>query len=143
MRHLNRLAIGSVGTFVLLAATPTLAQSGIAGVYTMTLSPADLKGVNGPPAEKMAGTWIVTFTADGTYSVRQNNTDHVKGTYTSEGDEVTMTDTEGDFACKGDELYGVYRFQRDSHSLRLTKIKDDECAGRAAVLTLKPFSETK
>jgi hypothetical protein len=135
--HLPRIVAGLA--LVALASLVLSAQTTLAGAYTMTVAVADLKGVPGPQAEKLAGTWTVSFAADGTYTVRQGETEHVQGTYTVTGDEVTMNDTHGDFACVGDELEGVYRVRREGQTLTLTKVKDDSCQGRAVILTAKAF----
>ena len=124
---------------VALASIVLSAQATLAGAYTATVAVSDLKGVPGPQAEKMAGTWTVAFAADGTYTVRQGDTEHVQGKYTIDGDQVTMNDAHGDFACVGDELEGIYRVRREGAMLTLTKVRDDSCQGRAVILTAKAF----
>jgi hypothetical protein len=142
--HLRRPASIVAGlALVALASIVLGAQSTIAGAYSTTVTVSDLKGVPGPQAEKMAGTWTVAFADDGTYTVRQGDTEHVQGKYTIDGDEVTMNDAHGDFACVGDELEGVYRVRRDGTMLTLTKVKDDSCQGRVVILTAKAFAEVK
>lgn len=128
---------------VALASVVLSAQTSLPGAYSATVAVSDLKGVPGPQAEKMAGTWTVAFAADGTYTVRQGETEHVQGKYRIAGDEITMNDAHGDFACVGDELEGVYRVRREGTMLTLTKVRDDSCQGRAVILSAKAFVESK
>jgi hypothetical protein len=141
LRHPASIVAGLA--LVALASIVLSAQTSLPGAYTATVAVSDLKGVPGPQAEKMAGTWTVAFAADGTYTVRQGETEHVQGKYTIAGDEITMNDAHGDFACVGDELEGVYRVRREGTMLTLTKVKDDSCQGRAVILTAKAFVEAK
>lgn len=120
-----------------------IAQSGLAGAYKTTLTAADLPGAPPGAAEKLSGNWTVSFAADGTFSVKQDADEHVKGTYTSSGDQFTLTDTGGDLACLGDDTRGVYRMTRSGTSVKFTTVKDDACAGRAGVLTAKAFEQSK
>ena len=125
------------------AASGLIAQSTLAGVYRTTLSAADLPGAPPGAAEKMAGAWTVTFGPDGTYSVRHDGEEHVKGSYTSSGDQFTLSDASGDFACLGDDAQGVYRVTRTGTSAKFSVVKDAACAGRAAILSAKGFEQVK
>ena len=142
--HPRRPASIAAGlALVALASIVLGAQATLAGAYTATVAVSDLKGVPGQQAEKMAGTWTVAFAADGTYTVRQGETEHVQGKYAIDDDEITMNDAHGDFACVGDELEGVYRVRREGSMLTLTKVRDDGCQGRAVILTAKAFVVVK
>ena len=93
------------------------------------------------PPGSIVGTWSITFGRDRTYSVKHDNTEHVAGKYTMNGDEVQFNDASGDYACKGgDASEGVYRVKTEGVTLTFTKVKDDECPGRVATLTPKPFT---
>jgi hypothetical protein len=137
-----RMFVFSVSTTVATAglATAKAQAPALIGSYSSTLTSADLKVPAGLPVDQMAGTWTVTFTADGRYTVKQNDAGHVSGTYVRKGDEVTLTDASGEFACtKGDDPSGVYRVAMAGGAVTFTKVKDASCPGRAAVLTAKAF----
>lgn len=134
---------------LLLAATivavPALASGTLTGVYTADLIAADFQNApEGAPLDRMTGKWKITFKDDGTFTVEQNEAMHVTGKYSVNGDELTLTDIGGDFACRGAHSPdGVYRVERDATNLRLTLVRDAECEGRSGVLTAKPFTAAK
>jgi hypothetical protein len=141
---------GLLGLIVGVAAVLAMPGSVVAqapaltGSYTTTLTTADLKAPPNMPVEKMTGTWTVTFTADGHYTVKQNDAGHVSGTYVRKGDEVTLTDSSGEFACtEGDDPSGVYRVTMTGGAVTFTMVKDAACPGRAAVLTAKSFQAAR
>jgi hypothetical protein len=144
MRNQIRFVLLAI-LFVLACAGPGTAQE-LRGTYAVTLSADDVKipaGAQIPPGS-MVGTWSITFGPDRTYSVKQDDTEHVAGKYTMNGDEVQFNDASGDYACKGgDAPEGVYRVKTEGATLTFTKVKDDECPGRVATLTPKPFTALK
>jgi hypothetical protein len=124
---------------IVQAQAPTLT-----GSYSATVTAGDLTPPPGMPVERMAGTWTVTFTADGRYGVKQDGTERVSGTYVSKDDQVTLTDSTGEFACtEGADPSGVYRVAIAAGAVTFTKVKDASCPGRAAVLTAKPFQAAR
>jgi hypothetical protein len=135
-----------VAAAITLLAVPAAAQQDLSGTYAVTLSPDDVKipaGAQIPPGA-MVGTWSITFGADRTYSVKQDDVEHVTGKYTMNGDEIHFNDASGDFACKGgDAPEGVYRLRTEGATLTFTKVKDDDCPGRVATLTPKPFTAVR
>ncbi len=142
--HIRQAMATAVLTCLFVPAVSRLiAQSTLAGVYKTTLAAADLPGAPPDAVEKMAGAWTVTFSPDGTFSVQHGADEHVKGTYTSSGDDFTLTDASGDFACLGAETQGVYRITRSGPSAKFTTVKDDACAGRAAILSAKAFEKVQ
>ncbi len=139
--HIKQATATAVLTCLFVPAVSRLiAQSTVAGVYQTTLSAGDLPGAPPAAVERMAGDWVVMLNADGTFVVRQNGTDHVKGTYQAADRQVTFSDAAGDLACIGDGTKGVYRLDRDGTTARFVKLSDESCAGRAAVLTAKAFA---
>jgi hypothetical protein len=145
MLHGFRPAV-MVAAAITLLAVPAAAQQDLSGTYAVTLSPDDVKipaGAQIPPGA-MVGTWSITFGADRTYSVKQDDVEHVTGKYTMNGDEIQFDDASGDFACKGgDAPEGVYRLKTEGATLTFTKVKDDDCPGRVATLTPKPFTAVR
>jgi hypothetical protein len=141
---------GSIATLVVvglaLSGPSAWSQESLVGTYAATLHVEDVKIPAGSeiPTAQIAGEWSVAFGADHTYSVKQNNIEQVTGTYTLQGDELELTDTSGEFACKGgDAPQGVYRVKLDGPALTFTKVKDEECAGRVATITAKPFQRVQ
>jgi hypothetical protein len=148
MHHLLRyVLIASLAIVpVAFGTSPASAEQSLAGTYAVTLTIDDVKlpAGSGIPAASMAGEWTITFGADHTYSVRHNNAEHVTGTFTLKGDELELNDTAGDYACKGgDAPQGIYRVRIDGPTVTFTKLKDEECPGRVATMTPKPFQLVK
>ena len=143
MPHSARHLVTALGvlTLVVFPAGVLRAQSRpITGTYVVTLGAGDLRVTPGPIAARLAGKWSVTFGADGSYTVRKDGTDRVSGKYVMAGDEVTLTDIRGDFACIGDGLEGVYNVKHVKNIVTFTKVKDTSCPGRVAALSSRPFT---
>jgi hypothetical protein len=135
-----------VAAAITLLAVPGTAQQDLSGTYSATLSADDVKLPAGAqiPSTAVVGIWSITFGPDSTYSVKQDDVEHVTGKYTMDGDEIQFNDASGDFACKGgDAPEGVYRLKTEGATLTFTKVKDDECPGRVATLTPKPFTAVR
>ena len=92
------------------------------------------------PSDKVAGTWIktsdmgsvtFTFSADKKYEVEftGDGTADVTGSYVISGQQITFTDTGGDYRSDSD---GVYEFTV-SDSLTFTKV-DDPVDGRRRLM---------
>lgn len=69
-------------------------------------------------------TFKVSMKADNTYIVDLNNdgTSEVQGKYTVEGDQITMEDTSGEYACTGQK--GIYKFVIEGDKNTLSKVSD-------------------
>lgn len=63
---------------------------------------------------------------------------NVVGTYTVDGNKVTMTDTGGTNACEPAEGSGVYTFSVDCDRLTFTLVADN-CDGRKQGMLCSPF----
>jgi hypothetical protein len=143
MRVWTRVGVVLLALLV-FSTVSALARQGVVGTYVKTLTADDLKAVNGVPPDRLVGRWTLVLNADGTFSVRQGETERVKGTFAQRGDEVTFSDASGEFACVGgDAPDGVYRVHQEGTSLSFEKVKDDECQGRVVALTTKPFESSK
>jgi hypothetical protein len=145
MRLMFRFAVLIAAATAVLE-MPATAQLALRGTYDVTLSAGDVKvpAAAQIPPDAMVGTWSVAFGADHTYSVTHDGKEHVTGKYTMNGDEIVFNDINGDYACKGgDAPEGVYRIKLEGDTLTFTKVKDDECPGRVAAMTPKPFTAVK
>lgn len=80
-----------------------------------------------------SGEFAITFNEDGSHTVSVNDNVAVKGSYTVTGDEIVLTDKEGQFACDG-SLSGKYKWKLNENNLMFEKIEDG-CDGRAAALS--------
>ena len=96
-------------------------------------------------AQSVEGNWKVTFPtqdgktmdalliidANGTYTVDlgMDGNVNVEGTYTMDGDKMTIQDIKGEQACLGDGTAGVYTITVDDKSLVMTRV-NDPCEGR-------------
>ncbi|MCB0529473.1 MAG: hypothetical protein KDC65_13405 [Saprospiraceae bacterium] len=54
----------------------------------------------------------------------------ITGSYTADGDQVTVWDTAGENTCPSDQK-GVYKYALDGDTLTFTQVKDD-CPGRGS-----------
>jgi hypothetical protein len=97
------------------------------------------------------GRWRISFNQDGSYEGERLDLGVlVRGSYTVDGDQVTITDEEGVVSCSNanmaaggveDVSTGTYQFELDSNSLKLTPV-DEPCALRRVLLStteLIPF----
>ena len=118
------------------------APDGIAGEYSVALTredvPADLAG--GP---SLIGKWRISFGEDGDYTVRRQDVgDLVTGTYTIEGDRITITDKGGVLSCGGVAAEGgaaataTYTWDRVGDGLALTPVEEG-CRARRLLLATR------
>jgi hypothetical protein len=94
-----------------------------------------------PPPDQLEGTWTKSMngasarfmiSSDNTWEVEFTGDDEadVYGTYLISGNQITFTDTGGDY---GSDTSGVYEFQVDDSSLKFV-IADDPVYGRSLVV---------
>jgi hypothetical protein len=76
-----------------------------------------------------SGPYTITFKEGGKYEVTASAGGGVKGIYKVSGNDVEVTDQDGDFACP-DTVVGKYKWKVDGEKLVMTII-DDACEGRA------------
>jgi hypothetical protein len=122
--HMRRLALLLMITAGLVLPAAASAAGPFPGKYTTKLaSPAQFKG-----------TWTLTFTKAGTYTVALKGAVLVNGKYTVSGSKITLGHEKGPASCGP---AGTYSFKRTGASLKLTKVSDSaaKCAGRIMVLT--------
>ena len=116
---------------------------GIVGDYSVTITKDDaLPTVANSPM--LVATWHIAFNDDGTYAAERIDIGSmVQGSYTVEGDTVTITDESGTLSCTQastsgdatlDVAVGVYTFERDEEELTLTP-QNDGCAMRVILLS--------
>lgn len=118
-------AILGLGSVLALCAV-ALASSALSGTYATTVP----KSAGG-----LAGNWTLVF-ASPKYTVTDNGSTVVTGTYALSGTKITFTDKSGKDACPGK---GVYRYSAVGTTLTFKRISDSnaKCAGRRAVLGSK------
>ena len=108
--------------FILLLAFPIsiFAQS-VEGDWKITI----------PAPEGKTMDALLSIDANGTYTVDlgMDGTVNVEGTYTMDGDKMTIQDTKGEQACLGDATAGVYTITVDDKSFVMTRV-NDPCEGR-------------
>ncbi|HET8522022.1 MAG TPA: hypothetical protein VFL82_02240 [Thermomicrobiales bacterium] len=128
--------------FPLSIAAQTPVPSTLQGDYTIGINKDDVpKDLAGGPS--LIGQWRVSFAADGSYHMdRLDVGTLVTGTFTVQGNQITITDTGGLMSCsnadaatgdQGDVSTGTYEFTQSEKRLSLTP-KDDGCASRKLIL---------
>ena len=123
MRASKRFELGAVVIGIALVATSIAsAGSALPGTYTTKIaSPAQFRG-----------TWDLTFTGSGTYTVVDSGKVLVRGRYTAAGSRITLAHEKGQGACAAT---GVYRWTRAGTTLRFARTSDSAtCVGRRGVL---------
>src|SRR5215831_6602620 len=76
-----------------------------------------------PTGAFVAGEFTLTFNGDGSYTVSAQDKVVVKGTHKVSNDEITFTDSEGEYACGADKP-GKYKWKFDGKALTFTKVAD-------------------
>lgn len=114
------------------AASGPAAEATIAGSTLTTTISVEEAGED----PETVGTWELVLADDGSYTVRQNETVAVEGTYGIEADRITLTDTGGPHMCE-EYPEGTYRWSIAGDEVVMTVV-DDECAPRVLVLTTHP-----
>lgn len=94
-----------------------------------------------PTGAYVFGDFTVVFGADGSFKVSEKAELVVEGTYTVEADRISFIDKRGRYACTA-EGEGKYNWKQNSETLSFTKT-DDECPGRAKILTMQPLTRQK
>jgi hypothetical protein len=156
---MTRLSVLPVLLLLLLAACATAPQGGdgsepgaqaaapaqalgIPGDYTVNLAEADFAAA--VPAQMrgaLAGTWRIAFHGNDHYVATLNGREVVQGTYRLNGNQITFeADDTGPFAC-GTQARVVFRVNH-GNMIQFSPAGPDECDGRAAVLTTRPFVRT-
>jgi hypothetical protein len=100
--------------------------------YTVTLSQEDTAG-----RPELAGTWEISFGADGRYTVRQNGETKAQGAYELRLDELALRDETGPLACSGP---ATYRWTVNARGDLVLGRLADACEGRTRVFARRPLS---
>ena len=99
------------------------------GAYSVAVSAEDVP-------ENFAGDWALTF-FNNYYTVQINSRVVVVGQYTISGDQVTVSDLDGPFACIAEDSTqsdGTYAWSYLPGSLTLNPVADN-CRGRATIIS--------
>lgn len=86
-----------------------------------------------PDGTYSAGQASLRFDGHGGLQVRQGEKPVVNARYTIAGDEITLIDESGPFACEAAQSRGVYRWTLTNDTLKFAVI-NDPCEGRAGDL---------
>ena len=140
----NRGAVMLVAVVVLtlaaagLDAVPAFADHAPGAVHQISLSASvggTLAGKYGTtiksPAE-FKGTWVLTLTKGGTYTVVHNGQTLIRGRYSATRSKITFGHETGDGACAKS---GTYTWKKTASTLKFTRVSDSSlCSGRSGIL---------
>jgi hypothetical protein len=122
----------------LLLLAGVLSAQQYAGTYTTTIGDGDV-----PPDQKAAvGMWEVMLGDENEFTASQNGDVKVRGTYAISGDQMSFSDSDGEFACAKDQASGTYQPTLNEGTLTF-KVVDDKCSGRRIILTSHPLVKKK
>ena len=96
------------------------AQASLSGDWKMSVTNPEGETFTAKLTIKDNGKYLVDLGIDGTADVR--------GSYTLDGNQITISDSEGTNACPPDKK-GVYKYRVSATALEMEKISD-ECEGR-------------
>jgi hypothetical protein len=110
----------------------------LAALALPSLAPA----ADGPPPGKytakittpaaLKGTWTLSFSKNGTYTIARNGKIVVRGHDLSIAPQMQFSKETGPLACKS---LGFYNFKRTGKTLTFEQLSDKKCAGRELVLS--------
>ncbi len=96
-----------------------------------------------PRGTYTAGDYTMVFGNKGQFRVSKREELQVEGEYTVNGDQVTLIDKRGPFACTtAGQQTGKYRWKYEAEMLTFT-VLDDKCEGRSADLPAQPWKHKK
>jgi len=106
------------------------------GTYTTTIAESDVPA--SAPAELRAGlvgTWTIAFGANGHAIVTYNGRQVVDAPFQVNGNQITLTDDTGEYACHSTARYTWHAMGNELHFTRV----EDTCEGRVIALTARPL----
>jgi hypothetical protein len=115
--------IAALAATLALAAPALAAGGGLTGKY-------DTKIKGG----QFGGTWTLTFSANGRYTVADNGQVMIHGLTNTKGTTVVLSRETGPAACPA---AGTYSWKLSGKTLRFSQISDKTCTGRSTVLSHK------
>lgn len=80
----------------------------------------------------------VDYYGNGTYRIFDTRQVYVLGRYKIDGNVITMTDTGGEYGCKGNSNPAKYKWNFDGTSIKFTLI-EDRCDARRTAMLESPF----
>lgn len=123
--------------------TNTNSEDVPAGVYTTTITPADIPPDLPPEVvDILVGQWQIELTEDGANIVSKNGEVVVFGRYTASPSHVVLRDEGGPLACFDAPgiATGIYSWSFQNDELTLTPVLD-RCFGRQLVSTAHPLQK--
>jgi hypothetical protein len=115
-------------------------QTGIMGNYSTTLAAADLPSTAPQEMrEQLTGTWVLAFHGGNHFVVTHRGAEALQGHYQVQGNRIMFgTGETGPYACN---TPATYTWETNAGGqLTFTLVGTDECDGRVAVLSARPFS---
>lgn len=82
----------------------------------------------------------VDYYGNGTYKIFDTRQVYVLGRYKIDGNVITMTDTGGEYGCKGNSNPAKYKWSSDGTSIKFTLI-EDSCDARRTAMLESPFQK--
>jgi hypothetical protein len=109
----------------------------------LALSPAFAADFPTGTFETKQAPYTVTFDTKGQFRVNQGDALEVLGNYSVKASELTLTDTQGPWACtKADEQIGTYTWKFANAVLTLAKLAD-KCEDRVKSLISLAWQQKK
>jgi hypothetical protein len=105
-----------------------------ASVVSMLATPLVMAAPAFPTGKYKAGEISIQFDDRGHVKVSQGDRALVDGEYTTNADQLKLTDKSGPMACPKDEETGTYRWKYQGSTLTLSKV-EDRCDGRSGDLS--------
>ena len=123
-------------------------SGGVAGVWSASVADTDVPTDIGA-GPRLIGRWRIEFREDGSYSgTREDIGEVVAGSWSVEGDTLTITDESGSSSCATpqpgvldtvDAATGTYRWAREEDRLTF-ETETDPCQTRELLLTVRPLT---
>jgi hypothetical protein len=123
--------------------TPGLVAGALSIISTLALSTALAGGFPQGTFEAKDAPYTVSFDGKGQFQVTQGKTLEVTGTYSVNDKVLTLTDTQGPWACsKEGERTGTYQWKYEDAVLALSKVTD-KCEDRVRSLVSLAWKQRK
>ncbi len=112
--------------------------SRIASLLILVLAAPFAHAAGFPTGTYMSGEHALTFADHGRLQLTAKSEVVLNGTWSADGDKVTITDVSGSYACAAPDTTGVYAWKADSGGISFTKEKDG-CNDRLQALDGKTW----
>src|SRR5688572_33406968 len=118
-------------------------QAKVLTIFWVLAVVTNLYAADFPQGTYASGEYTIVFADKGQFRVSTGEKLVVEGEYTVKGEQLILTDKQGELACTGEDVAtATYRWKYEGEMLTLTKV-DDKCPGRSAGLTAGPWKRKK